>query len=240
MESMNEIAIRNMIADNSKADEMVCRLVWEFAKKLPYSMDYTDPEFVPGDFMNFVPENPKKYLFVDYGSVYNKMLHWNDTIVNAVKLQVCNIFQKMLMTESVDRYQLEEIDFYTYGFDKLTGMDIYNRNIFKLLVDLPKYCVLVRNAGSTEERRKVLEQVYAIIEKVTSYVEYTKKTNVEVTNGVEVVAEELVQFVHGWRPYQDLEMLFHFNYIDIWDLNVGPIVDSCRPKLDSGIPLLNN
>jgi hypothetical protein len=125
--------------------------------------------------MNFVPENPKKHLFVGYGCVYNKMIQWNDTIVNGVKLQLCNIFQKMLMTENVDRYQLEEIDFYTYGFDKLTGMDIYNRNVFRLLVYLPKYCVLVRNATSLEERRKVLEDVYAVIEKVTSYVEYTKK-----------------------------------------------------------------
>ena len=240
MENSNEIVVRNMLAIDDKVDEKVCRIVYEFAKNLPYSMDYMDEKFVPGDFINFIPENPKKYLFVDYGCIYNKMIHWGDTIVNGIKLQVCNIFQKMLITESVDRYQLEEIDFYTYGFDKLTGMDIYNRNVFNLLVDLPKYCTLVRNATSTLERRKVLEEVYKVINKVTSYVEYTKKTNKEITECVEAIDEEVIRFVHGWSPAQDLDMLYQFNYINIWDLNISPVIDACRPKLDSGTPLLNN
>lgn len=239
MENSYGIAIRNMIANQDKADEIVCRMVYEFAKNLPYSMDYMDEKFVPGDFINFKPENPKKFLFVDYGCVYNKMIHWGDTIVNGVKLQVCNIFQKMLMTESVDRYQLEEIDFYTYGFDNLTGMDIYNRNVFNLLVDLPKYCALVRNATSKEERRKALEEVYNVIDKVTSYVEYTKKTNKVITEGVETIDEEVIRFVRGWSPAQDLNMLYTFSYIDIWNLDVRAIIDACRPKLESGRPLLH-
>ncbi len=239
MERMNEIALRDMIEDNSRADELLCRLVYEFASKLPYSMDYADPDFVLGDFINFVPSQPKKFLFVDYGCLYNKMIHWGDTVVNGIKLQVCNIFQKMLMSEDVDRYQLEEIDFYTYGFDKLTSMDIYNHNVFKLLIDLPKYCVLVRNASTQEERRAVLKSVYEVIDKVTSYVEYHKRNKIEVADGVEVLKEDVTKFVHGWSPKQDLEMLYTFNYLKVFDLDISPIVDSCKKQLAEGKKALN-
>ena len=60
-------------------------------------------------------------------------------------------------------------------------MDIYNKNIFNLLVGLPKFCVLVRNAQTPEERREVLKQVYEVIDRVASYVEYTKTTNEVIT-----------------------------------------------------------
>ncbi len=237
---MNEIAIRNMLSESGKAEEMICRMVYEFASKLPYSMDYMDPYFVPGDFLNLRPENPKKYIFIDHGNLYNKLVSWGDTIVNGVKLQVCTIFQKMLMTEDTDRYQLEEIDFYTYGFDKLTGMDIYNKNIFNLLVGLPKFCVLVRNAQTPEERRKVLEQVYEVIDRVASYVEYTKTTNEVITEGIEVVDTSVVQFVHRWSPKQDLEMMYHFNNLDVWNIDIRPLLQESRKQLPSGYPGLKN
>ena len=179
-------------------------------------------------------------MFIDHGNVYNKLVSWSDTIVNGVKLQVCTIFQKMLMTEDTDRYQLEEIDFYTYGFDKLTGMDIYNKNIFNLLVGLPKFCVLVRNAQTPEERREVLKQVYEVIDRVASYVEYTKTTNEVITDGIEVVDTSVVQFVHGWSPQQDLEMMYHFNYMDIWNINIRPLLNELRKQLPSGYPGLKN
>ena len=237
---MNEIAVRNMLSESGKEEEMICRMVYEFASKLPYSMDYMDPDFVPGDFLNMRPENPKKSIFVDHGNLYNKLVRLSDTIVNGVKLQVCTIFQKMLMTEDTDRYQLEEIDFYTYGFDKLTGMDIYNKNIFNLLVGLPKFCVLVRNAQTPEERREVLKQVYEVIDRVASYVEYTKTTNEVITDGIEVVDTSVVQFVHRWSPQQDLEMMYHFNYMDIWNINIRPLLNELRKQLPSGYPGLKN
>ena len=237
---MKEIAIRNMLSESGKAEEMICRMVYEFASKLPYSMDYMDPDFVPGDFINMRPENPKKSIFIDHGNLYNKLVSWSDTVENGVKLQVFTIYQKMLMTEDTERYQLEEIDFYTYGFDKLTCMDIYNKNIFNLLVGLPKFCVLVRNAQTPEERRAVLKQVYEVIDRVASYVEYTKTTNEVITEGIEVVDTSVVQFVHGWSPKQDLEMMYHFNYMDIWNINIRPLLNESRKQLTSGYPGLKN
>lgn len=217
--------ITDVIVANDNSEEILCTLVYRFASNLPYSMDFKDPKFVLGDFMNYVPVNPKKYMFIDYGSVYNKMIHWSDTIVSGVKLQVCSIFQKMLMSINADKYTLVEEDFYLYGFDKLTGMDIYNKNIFNLLVDLPKYCKLVNSTDNLEERREHLKAVYEIIDKVTSHVEYVRRHNTEVCKDVEAVREEKVDFVHGWSPDADLHMMYHFNNIDIGNCNVHGIIE---------------
>ena len=91
---MNEIAIRNMLSESGKAEEMICRMVYEFASKLPYSMDYMDPDFVPGDFLNMRPENPKKRIFIDHGNLYNKLVSWSDTIVNGIAGGVEKIFNR--------------------------------------------------------------------------------------------------------------------------------------------------
>ena len=119
-------------------------------------------------------------------------------------------------------------------------MDIYNKNIFNLLVGLPKFCVLVRNAQTPEERREVLKQVYEVIDRVASYVEYTKTTNEVITEGIEVVDTSVVQFVHGWSPQQDLEMMYHFNYMDIWNIDIRPLLNELRKQLPSGYPGLKN
>lgn len=233
----NELSIiTDVINANDNSEEILCALVYRFARNLPNSMDYKDPDFVLGDFMNFVPVNPKKYMFIDHGSIYNKMIHWSDTIVTGVKLQVCSIFQKMLMSINPDKYQLDEDDFYLYGFDKLTGMDIYNRNVFNLLVDLPKYCKLVNSTDDLLERRKHLKSVYEIIDKVTSHVEYVRRHNTEVCRDIVAVREEKVDFVHGWRPDADLDMMYHFNNINIGNCNVYGIIEQSnaivRSQLD--------
>ena len=44
-------------------DEVICSIVYEFANKLPYSIDYMDELFVPGMFLNVSPVNPEKYIF---------------------------------------------------------------------------------------------------------------------------------------------------------------------------------
>lgn len=222
----NELSIiTDVINASDNSEEILCTLVYHFAKNLPYSMDYKDPNFVLGDYMNFVPVDPKKYMFIDYGSLYNKMIHWSDTIVTGVKLQVCSIFQKMLMSINPDKYQLDEEDFYLYGFDKLTGMEIYNKNVFNLLIDLPKYCRLVNSTDVMEERRKHLKTVYEIIDKVTSHVEYVRRHNTEVCTDIVAVREEKVDFIHGWSPEADLNMMYHFNNINISNCYVYSLIE---------------
>lgn len=228
----NELSlITDVINSNEMCDEILCGLVYQFARKLPNSMDYKDPEFVIGDFINFMPVNPKKYMFIDYGSIYNKMINWSDTIVSGVKLQVCNIFQKMLMSVNPDKYQLDEEDFYLYGFDKLTGMEIYNRNVFNLLVDLPKYCKLVNSTNDINERRKHLKNVYEVIEKVTSHVEYVRRNKTEVCSDILEFEDKKVDFVHFWSPDSDLDMMYHFNNINIGSCNIHGIISQSNAVL---------
>ena len=55
-------------------------------------MDYMDEDFVPGIFLNLSPVEPKKWIFKDYPSLYEKMINWGDTKQSGILLQVCNIF----------------------------------------------------------------------------------------------------------------------------------------------------
>ena len=72
---LKEFGEKNQISE----DKVICSIVYEFAKKLPYSMDYMDKDFVPGIFLNLRPENPSKLIFKDYSGLYYKMIDWGDT-----------------------------------------------------------------------------------------------------------------------------------------------------------------
>ena len=87
-------------------DEVICSIVYEFASKLPYSMDYQDKEFVPGIFLNISPVNSSKWIFKDHPSLYYKMINWGDTLKSGILLQVCFIFQLMIMGEFPNNYQI--------------------------------------------------------------------------------------------------------------------------------------
>lgn len=98
MEILKTLEVNSLMSQNGKqVDDMICSMVYMFAKGLPYSMDYLDEEFVFGDFINYIPSNSSKYLFKYYGNIYNKMINWSDTLVSGIQLQVCNIFQKLLL-----------------------------------------------------------------------------------------------------------------------------------------------
>lgn len=43
---INQFGLDNGISQ----DEVICSIVYEFASKLPYSIDYMDKDFVPGIF----------------------------------------------------------------------------------------------------------------------------------------------------------------------------------------------
>lgn len=78
-------------------EDIICSIVYEFAIKLPYSMDYLDEKYVAGDFLNIGVPNSKNSIFKYYDSIYQKMIEWGDSLKSGVLLQACLIFQKMLM-----------------------------------------------------------------------------------------------------------------------------------------------
>ena len=230
MELLKIDEIHNLMLESEKnEDDIICSMVYKFAKNLPYSIDYLDEDFTLGDFINYIPSNSNKYLFKDYGSIYNKMINWSDTLVSGIQLQVCNIFQKMLISNKSDNYNLSDEDYYNYGFDKLTSMEYYNKSIFNLLRRLP-YCVKQVNVrDNVNNRRKVLDDVYKYIWDVTNYV--VKNAKEDIVSGNVVIFGETVGHYHRWKPSQDLEMTFYFERIEDYILDCSVLINYIKDRI---------
>jgi len=233
MELLKIAKIHNLILQNEKReDDIICSMVYKFAKNLPYSMDYLDEKFILGDFINYIPNSSNKYLFKDYGNIYSKMINWNDTLVSAIQLQVCNVFQKMLLSNISGSYILSDNDYYNYGFDRLTSMEYYNKSIFNLLRRLPEYVKMVNSYDCTEDRRKKLEEVYGYIWQVTNYVIRDSKDKV-ISKDV-FVPGKLMGYHHMWKPFQDLEMMFYFERIENYNLDCDALINYIKDRASSG------
>lgn len=186
-------------------DEVICSIVYNFARNLPYSIDYMDENFVPGFFLNVCPINPTKYLFKKHGSLYYQMINWGDTLKSGILLQICSIFQNMLMGNFQNDYQVFEESF-------LPDDEEYKRNLLETLQMLPQYCIKINSIENLEERRKMLADVYSkILDKVGQKLDsYRKK---------EISVDDIMVTVHDDKgtvtcyPYRDLEMLYYFEGI---------------------------
>jgi len=230
MELVKTSEISNlMLRDEKNEDDVICSMVYKFAKNLPYSMDYLDEDFILGDFINYIPSNSNKYLFKDYGSIYNKMINWSDTLVSGIQLQICNIFQKILLSNLPDNYNLSDEDYYNYGFDNLTSMEHYNKTIFNFLRILPYYCALVNSSDCVEDRRKKLDEVYGYIWQVTNNV--IKKSNDVVISKDVIILGKVVEYNHRWKPSQDLEMMFYFERIENYNLDCSVLINYIKDRV---------
>ena len=192
-------------------DEIICSIVYEFAKNLPYSIDYKDPKFVPGIFFNVSPENPVTYIFKDYNSLYNKMISWGDTLKSGILLQLCFVFQKMLSGEISSDYQLDEEYYYSLGINQMTNNEEYNYYLFEMLKSLPEYCKRVNRLDNIEDRRKVLDEVYSImLQRIGQKIGGFRRTTI--IGNVSSIEEHKATI--NLSPYRDLDMLYSFNNIN--------------------------
>lgn len=211
-------------------DEIICSLVYEFAKKLPYSIDYMDKDFVPGLFLNVAPINPTKWIFKDYNSLYEKMVNWQDTKKSGTLLQVCNIFQAMLMGQIPGNYQLTEEDFHNLGINQATNNEEYNRFLFETLQMLPQYCMRLNSMNSTEERRKMLDGIYLLMtDRIGQKIGGYKKTSID----SDIISTEEHKATVGLLPHKDLDMLYYFENINL-SPNIRTLIDSINQKNVTG------
>lgn len=220
---LKKIGEKNHISD----DEVICSIVYEFASKLPYSMDYMDKDFVPGIFINISPAEPGKPIFRDFDSLYHKMISWGDTKKSGILLQICNIFQAMLMGQISSDYELNEEDFYNLGIDQMTSNNEYNKYLFETLKMLPKYCTKLNNTQTIEERRRILNDIYSVIlDRVGQKIGGFRKTSID--GGVVSVQEHKATI--SLSPRRDLDMLYCFEGIS-HGFNVRSIVDNINEKM---------
>lgn len=225
-EIRNELEIFKEQSKTSE-DEIICSIVYEFARKLPYSMDYMDKDFVPGVFLNISPKNPVKRSFKEYSNLYYKMIGWNDTKKSGILLQICTIFQAMIMGQLPDNFWLNEEDFENLGISQMTKDEEYNRFLFETLQMLPQYCVKLNLANDIEERRKILDDIYMVIsDRIGQKIGGFKKTTID--GNVMSVDERKASI--RLRPHKDLEMLYYFEGINI-DYDVRKITNNINNNI---------
>lgn len=213
-------------------DDIICSIVYEFAVKLPYSMDYLDEKYVAGDFLNIGVPNSKNSIFKYYDSIYKKMIDWGDSLKSGILLQACLIFQKMLMNEFPNNYVLNEDDYYNFGINNMTSNEKYNHDLFEILKELPEYYKKVNLANNKEDRRKILEEVYKdmqnrIGQKVGGY----RKS--ETIGDIETTEHHPAQI--NWSPYQDLKMVYYFDHIENYAIDCTTISKSIRKNITKEI-----
>ena len=201
--------------EGMREDKFIFSMVYDFAKNLPYSMDIQQEEYVPADFFNMTPydfSDDRSFKWEDSRTVYKAMTSWGDTFKSGIILQMCAVFQKMLSEQFPNNYVLEEDDFYLWGIDNITSDKEYNKSFFETLKSLPDYYKRVETAKSIEERRKVLDEIYAemqngIVNKIGGF----RETD---TNG-KVIRECKPTIV--CKPISDLQMLYYFRNIEYFN-----------------------
>lgn len=223
--------LEKFVSENgANVDNVIFTIVYDFAKNLPYSMDPKDKDFVPGDFLNFKPVESNHYIFKWWDSMYAKMIDWGDSLKSGVLLEACFIFQKMLMGEIPNDYQLSEEDYYNMGINSMTGNDGYSRKLFEVLKKMPDYYKKVNSISNFEERRKALDDVYSVMKnEIGNKVGGMSRAYIE--DGKEV------SVVHGatisWSPYRDVEMVYAFSGVhNFGGINCKPLIDGIKSKVD--------
>ena len=163
MEFININRVNSSLRKSIHLDEELCAsMSYNFALNLPYSMDYCDEDFVIGDFINVIPINRESHLLKDYGTIYKGLLNFDNMRMNSIIIRICNIFQNMLVY-GTDINEFDDVDYARYEFDKLTKDKEENLRIFLMLKELPRYCNMINSVLDTDERRKLLDEVYKYI-----------------------------------------------------------------------------
>lgn len=192
-------------------------MVYGFAENLPYSMDIEQEEYVPGDFLNLKPFDVEENNWFKYEyrrTIYNAMVHWGDTFKSGVLLQVCYIFQQMLLKNIPANFSVSDDDFEKMGFDVFTKNAEYNRLFFEILASLPSYYQSVVDSQDITERRSKLEKMY---EDIQNCIGMRIGGFREIDNNGNIIREVKSNII--WGAFRDVELLVAWDYVNIFDVN---------------------
>lgn len=223
-----EVKLNEYVATKQENEEVIiCSMAYQFAKKLPYSMDYCDEDFVPGDFINLDSTAKKNQIFKYYDSVYSRMIDWGDSRKSAILLQVCFIFQKMLLNEFPNDYTLNDEDYYNLGIDSMTQNEDYNKSFFQILKQLPKYYKKMSLISNQLERRKFIYDMYTDIQNsIGQKIGGFKRTDIFADT---IVTTETKPSIN-WSPVRDLEMVYYFDGINEYGANCNQLINEIKIK----------
>lgn len=196
---------------NNPTATLYTSMVYSFARHLPYSMDIEQPEYVPADFLNMTPHDVEEnnwFKWEDRRTFFNAMINWQDTRKSGMLLQVCNIFQKMILGKFPTDFELKEEDYVSWHIDTMTKDQEYNRSFFEALKSLPNYYQKVINSTTNEERRDILNKMYqAVMTKIEQKLGGYKETESEGNIIRETKASISIS------PFRDIEMLVYWDNI---------------------------
>lgn len=190
-------------------------MVYGFANHLPYSMDIEQPEYVPADFLNMLPNDVEEnswFKWEDRRTYFNAMTHWGDTFKSGMLLQICNIFQKMILGQFLTDFALTEENYTSWGIDLMTKDKEYNRCFFETLKVLPDWYHKLISSVNNDERRSILDMMYLdIMGKVSARYGSFKKTD---------TAGNTIREYKGSipiRPSSDVSMFVHWDDVTFCD-----------------------
>lgn len=190
-------------------------MVYGFAEHLPYSIDIEQPEYVPADFLNMIPKDVDTnqwFKWDDRRTVFYSMINWGDTFKSGMLLQLCNVFQKMILGEFTHDFVLNEEDFLKMGFDSLTKNQEYNRCFFETLKSLPNHYNKVMSATNNDERRKALEDMYKeVMTKISARYGGFRERDADGN----IIRESKVTI--PIRPSKDVDMLVYWDDVTFHD-----------------------
>lgn len=202
-------------------------MVYGFANHLPYSMDIEQPEYVPADFLNILPQDVEEnqwFKYNDRRTFFNAMISWGDSFKSGMLLQMCNVFQKMLLGQFPTDFVLQEEDFTEWGINAMTNNNEYNRCFFETLKSLPDHYLKVTRMTNNEERRKALEDMYKeVMNNIAQRVGGIKITDVD--GNIIKENEGLVSL----RPHRDVELMVYWDHVIFHD-GIDFIIKSIKDK----------
>lgn len=188
-------------------------MIYGFAKHLPYSMDIEQKEYVPADFLNMMPydvEINDWFKFNDRRTFYKSLINWGDTFKTGMILQICYIFQKMILGEFPPDFELNEKNYDDWVIFSMTNDEEYNKNFFEVLKFLPEYLKKVVESSNNEERRITLNKMYADL----------MKRIAACYGSVRRESENIIEISEGTipiNPSSDVEMRVYWDNINFTD-----------------------
>lgn len=202
-------------------------MVYGFAHHLPYSMDIEQPEYVPADFLNIIPDDIEENRWFnrdDRETYFTAMIHWGDTFKSGMLLQICNIFQKMILGQFPTDFILTEENYIDWKIDIMTSDQEYNRCFFETLKALPEWYHKLVSAGNNEDRRSILDAMYAdIMSKISARYGSFRETDTE--GNIIRKSKGSVSI----RPSNDISMLVYWDNVKFYD-GIPSIIEAIKKE----------